>query len=265
MADAAVLTGPPDGPTHHLRRAFATGLRAHGLRVREVGDPGGIGAEEIVGLWGVRHRGVISRCRAEGRRVVVLERGYLGCRERWVSVSVGGGLNRHGRFPAGRDAGARFDRVARLAPWRAVGRIALILGQCPGDQSLTGIDPVTAWRRLAEMARRAGFEPQFRAHPLMPLRMDGMANRAAGEPLADALSAAGIAMTINSNAAVDAVIAGVPAVVLDDRSMAWPVTGREAPPPTPAREDWAAALAWCQWEAAELADGSAWDAVREVG
>lgn len=83
-------------------------------------------------------------------------------------------------------------------------------------------------------------------------------------PLAQAFKRFSHVITWNSNTAVEAVIAGVPAVAVDRGSMAWDVSGRDvnAAPPRPDRRAWADRLTWCQWTAQELADGTAWEAVR---
>jgi len=83
--------------------------------------------------------------------------------------------------------------------------------------------------------------------------------------LDDALRWAGLVVTMNSNTGVDAVMAGVPGVVCDVGSMAWPVSsiGLGADPVRPDREDWFAAMAWRQWTLEELASGSAWEHVQQ--
>ena len=82
--------------------------------------------------------------------------------------------------------------------------------------------------------------------------------------LADCLADARWVVTFNSNSGVDAVLAGVPTVAVDQGAMAWAVTGRDptVQPPTPDRSTWAAELAWCQWTLDEIKKGVAWDHLR---
>jgi hypothetical protein len=74
--------------------------------------------------------------------------------------------------------------------------------------------------------------------------------------LAEDLARAAVCVTWNSNAGVEAVLAGVPTVSMCKGSMAYDVTGHvigdmlRLP-----REDWAARLAWCQWLPEEIATG----------
>jgi hypothetical protein len=85
----------------------------------------------------------------------------------------------------------------------------------------------------------------------------------AGGNLAEALAGAAFAVTWNSNSGVDAAMAGVPVVAMDEGSMAWPVAAHDlgAVPRLPERRPWAAQLAWCQWRPEEIADGTAWEAL----
>ena len=80
--------------------------------------------------------------------------------------------------------------------------------------------------------------------------------------LQSALDGASHVVTWNSNTAVEAVIAGVPAVSMDIGSMAWDVTGHEpGEVATPDRLELAARLAWKQFTMAEMASGYCWDVV----
>lgn len=78
-------------------------------------------------------------------------------------------------------------------------------------------------------------------------------------------------VTHGSNAAVEAIVAGVPAVLLskEGASAAWPVAehslenGLAAPffPPDDARRQWLADLAYCQWTLDEMRSGAMWAAL----
>lgn len=88
------------------------------------------------------------------------------------------------------------------------------------------------------------------------------------EYLAHLLLSAYTLVTHGSSAAVDAIIAGVPAITLGP-SAAWPVSGKSlktinAPyfPSDAARFTWASNLAWCQWSVPELQSGEGWGFIR---
>lgn len=245
--------------------AFAEGLRRHGWRVSAA-----VGFEpaDLVVMWGVRKRHDIAAAKAAGADVVVLERGYLGDRMSWTSVSFGGGLNGRGEFRGARTDPERFETHfgGLMRPWREDrGGYALLIGQVPGDMSLAEVD-IDQWYRIAAKAlRRQGWEVMFRPHPLAGRRAAPRYSHGVkhvGGTLHEAMDRAGLVVTWNSNAGVDAALYGRPVVAMDPGSMAWDVAGHQVTETeTPDRADWAARLAWKQFSRAEIASGECWEAV----
>lgn len=82
-------------------------------------------------------------------------------------------------------------------------------------------------------------------------------------PLADDLRGAWALVTWSSNAAVEAICAGIPAIALGE-SVAPEGQDIEAPPMEFDRVAWAARLAASQWTLKEMRQGLAWRALREV-
>lgn len=241
--------------------AFLAGLRCHGILadISERPEPA-----DLLVLWGVRKQHAIKAQLDAGGEVCVLERGYLGNRFEYSSVSFGGGLNGHGRFYGPFHDGSRWDRhfAHLLKPWRSKpDGYALILGQVPGDMSLEGLNPTAIWRETADRLVKAGYRVKLRPHPQAPhVGLHGI--EIAGGSLAEALDGAALAVGINSNSTVEAVLAGVPTVTLDDRAMAWPVTGHGMGEIVmPDRTAWCRAMAWRQWSMDELATGECWEHV----
>jgi len=239
--------------------AFAEGLKRHGWRITVQSHPGPC---DLLVVWGVRRTEAMAAQRASGGQVVVLERGYLGDRFEWTSVSFGGGLNGRAEFRGPFTDASRWERhfAHLMQPWRPRddGDV-LIMGQVDGDAALAGVD-IHAFYREAKMRYfAAGFNPRFRPHPQMVKR----ARRTDSRPLAEDLAAARAVVSWNSNSAVDAVLAGVPTVAMDRGSMAYDVTGHTLGemPPTPDRTAWAHALAWKQWARDEMASGACWEHV----
>lgn len=243
--------------------AMRQGLEKHGVAVRIVAAA----TAPVVCCWGWR---VGAQHAAAGRRVLVMERGYVGDRFRWTSLAWDG-LNGRGRVPPVDDGGARWRRHfgAALRPWRMSGDYALVMGQVPGDMSLAGVE-IDAWYAQAcAAARRFGLPVTFRPHPVA--RERGYQTRTPpgaallNGALEDALARARYVVTFNSNSGVDAVLAGVPTIACDEGSMAWPVTGHglDADPPTPDRAAWCTAIAWRQWTLDEIAAGAAWDYLKQ--
>lgn len=242
---------------------MAEGLRRHGCDVEMFldGEPTG----DAVVVWGWRR----GREHLGKRPVLVMERGYLGDRFRWCSLGWDG-LNGRARFPDAQDAGERFARHfgALMQPWARREGYALIIGQVPGDMSLEPAGGrLGAWYR--DVAGRLDGDVRYRPHPgVLQRGLDDEPPGVSmvGGTLADALAGARVVVTFNSNAGVEAVLAGVPTIATDQGSMAWPMTahGLDEPLVTPDRAAWAARLAWCQWNENEIRSGEAWEAVKEV-
>lgn len=239
--------------------AFAEGMRRHGWEVEIGRDVSG--NYDMLVQWGVRNQMRIAQARNDGAKVVILERGYLGDRMRkYTSVSLGGGLNGRATFGPCQDDGQRFRSIARLEPWQDSKR-AIILGQCPGDMSVKGMNLSEIYTNAASRCRDLGWSVDYRPHPLRPAPVQGVRNVDHTIPITEALKGYGMAITINSNSGVDALLAGVPTVALDEGSMAWEVAAHEIGVAKKPREKWAHHLAWKQWTREEIERGDAWAAL----
>lgn len=252
---ACIISNPRAGEHDYgWRQAFGAGLARHGWTVEHAEDfrPGA----GLLVLWGVRRKPIMARAVAAGAEVCVLERGYLGCRFTHTSVSFGGGLNGRGIFELPAEVTpARFDSLGlTIHPWRRIRSPtahALLIGQVPGDASLAGVDIAAWYRQTREALLRAGYHVRFRPHPL------ARPAEAAPCSLAADLAGCNICVTYNSNAAVEAVLAGVPTVAMDEGSMAWEVTGRQVTDMLEPKDvaGWARRLAWKQYTRGEMASG----------
>ena len=216
---------------------------------------------DVAVIWSWKQPRVINRQREAAKHVLVLERGFLQPRNQWVSLSWDG-FNGRGSFPGAADGGARWDRHFghMLKPWReTVGGNALLIGQVPGDAALFGQDIVAWTQDFSARLLGLGFQVTFRPHPLSPIPCPPGAILSVNS-LATDLATAGFVVTYNSTTAVEAILAGVPAVVMDAGSVAYPMAshGLEEPLRYPDRTAWCHDLAWRQWTLGELADGSAW-------
>ncbi len=247
---------------HHERTAGAmeAGLAVHGIRMekRTAGNWGQV--PDVAITWSVKYPELEAMRRQYGTQWLVCEAGYFGDRANFPSLGWNG-LNGRAEF---HNQGSPPDRWAKhgtpVKPWRAGGDYVLILGQVPGDASHRHANLVVALAQAAAEAREAFNLPvRYRPHPKGAAHIPGLQACPYSE-LDDALDHAALAVTFNSNSAVDAVLAGVPTVTLDQGSMAWPVTGHSASeyPPTPDRTQWLRDLAYCQWLPEEIASGEAW-------
>ena len=169
------------------------------------------------------------------------------------------------------DGGARFHGMGlHLAPMLTAGDgCVLLVGQVQGDMSLRGRNLRPWYEATARQAELCyGLPVVFRPHPEewnKKRRYTVPGYEADTGPLFASLARASVVVTWNSNTAVDALLAGVPAVCFDEGSMAWEVAGHalgDAGAPE-RRESWAHALAWKQWRAQEIASGEALTGVVE--
>ena len=151
----------------------------------------------------------------------------------------------------------RWDRLGlALMPWRADGQHIVV---CPPDKiygELWGLDH-EAW--LCDTLRRLKVATDRPIH----VRLRAMQSNSM-QPFAEAITDAWALVTCTSNAAVEAVLAGVP-VIVTDRCAAF-VMGvsdleRIETPVMPSDKErlrWAQVLAANQWSLAEMRTGACW-------
>lgn len=264
---AAVYRGPG---AHHQSHAEAmvSGLKRHAVDISTFGNRPDNDADFCT-VWGWR-AGARIRDHGFDKPILVLERGYLGDRFFWTSLGWDG-LNGRARWNAAQDNGERFWRHhGHLAcEWEHHDGYALIIGQVPGDMALEGVNIDEWYREAGALLWAKGIDTRFRPHPEAVKRghistvpphvhIEGT--------LDEAFSGASMVVTWNSNAAVDAALAGIPTIAMDEGSMAWPVAAHSLAEPlvTPDRDGWFRDLAWRQWTADEIASGLAWEVVREA-
>ena len=160
-----------------------------------------------------------------------------------------------GRFWPPEDMGTySMDRAhemgVRLQPWRKDGSHVLVCQPGPGAGRDFGIDPV-AWA--------GGIRQRLLRKTDRPIRIRPKIMREC-KPLADDLEDVWCLVTHSSTAAVEAVIAGIP-VFVEPTCAAAPVGRTDLDienPVYPEREPWVAALAWRQFDRAEVSSGKAW-------
>lgn len=264
MNRAVVVARPRSDHQQSWGGAFAAGLRRHGWDVEICSEPKGA---DLLVMWGIRNFGAIDMQRRAGGEICILERGYLGDRFKWTSVSFGGGLNGRAEFRGTSACPGRFfsNFGGLLRPWRRCDGYALLVGQVPGDMSLAVVGGrLDRWyaQTAAELIS-LGYDIRFRAHPEAVKRGYRAPNIKGVSPiggtLAEAIAGAGLVVTYNSNTGVESVLAGAPTMAADHGSMAWDVTSHiPGDVLTPVREEWAARLAWCQWTVDEIASGECW-------
>lgn len=248
-------------------KAIAEGFTRNGHRVRVISS-GDRPTGDVFVAWGWKNG---RRIRHEtSAPVLVMERGYVGDRFLWTSLGWNG-LNGRAVFPIIDDP-RRWDRhLARyMAPPARVRPLAVVMGQVEGDAALADVNFRGWCEKVMGQLVDCGWSVVFRPHPLAVQRRQRLPRIPSGvltsiSSLSADLTRAGLVVTFNSNSAVDAVLAGVPAYAEDEGSMIWPIRAKDITDPIlPDRSNWAARIAWAQWLPHELSDGTAVAAVMEA-
>ncbi len=230
---------------HKLLTAFAEGCR--GQVVRNARRPV---ESSIAVFYGVNDMTLPlqRQCIREGRPWIYIDHGYF---ERDTHYRVV--LNR--RQHCGRGS-VRRPAPVPIQPWRRDGSEVVIALQHPDSYRLLLGKSQDDWLAdiTASVARLTDREIRVRTKPQMP---------GAQRPLASDLKNAWCLVSWMSNAAVDAICMGVPAIVLGEDCAARPMAGHqldqvEDPPRPDGREHWAAVLASNQWTIEEMTDGRCW-------
>lgn len=249
--------------------ALAAGFRRHGI-TPNFGKWMRDAPADIHIIWGWKQPGIIRMAHQRGERVLVMERGFLPDRMQWCSLGWDGLAGRGKYAPAG-DNGQRWETYfsGLRKPWKVENDgYVLLIGQVPGDAALRGM-ALQPWATgVCEKLRQAGYAVRYRPHPIMTARGDTFCPQGAmltRRELQDDLAGAAACVTYSSTTAVEAVLAGVPTVAIDEGSIAWPVTSHDLDDLfyRSGRRQWCHDLAWRQWTIDELAAGAAWEHVRQ--
>lgn len=231
---------------------------------------------DIIACWGWR---IGARLRANGKNVLVMERGYIGDRKKWTALAWNG-LNNRAKWPGPTEENIASNRLEQHFPGLTSeklrefgdGRYIILVGQVPGDMSLDGKDLRGFYRAKAdELWSKFQMPIMLRPHPLDKRKYEdqwaGLQHVHAintGD-LGIAFSGAAGVVCFNSNTAVDAALAGLPTEVNDDGSMVYKLF-RKALSKAPRQETEDAArrqrlqeITWRQWSAEELTAGLPWE------
>lgn len=183
------------------------------------------------------------------------------------------------------DSGRWRTLGCKLQPWRANGKYILLLTQPLHGQSSQDVN-IFAWygATLTKVKQHARLPIMARVHPRVgggnsrtfarrlatyqstlrkSLRAGSAVTWLKNSPLRNDLAGARLAIAYSTNAMVDAVLAGVPVYVGSPACMAWPmreanISSALAQPRRPERDAWVNALAYSQYNCAEMRAGTAW-------
>ena len=265
-----VIYRRPHEASHAATAAAAAGFTRHGIGIEVLDHDVPVRTPpDLVLMWSVKFPAVIDDCHRHRRPFLVMETGFLGNPLGWVSLGYNG-LKGRANFctddvPEDR---WRMHFAELLEPWRGgSGQSVVVMGQVATDAAVAGIN-VRAWlqqtvRQVKAVAPEAEVVFRPHPHPAHGVAAPEGARLSMGT-LAEDLADACAVVTWNSNSGVDAILAGVPVIAMDEGSMVWPVSAHAitaealAQHDEPDREDWGRRMAYCQWTHEELASGEAW-------
>lgn len=256
-----------------IAAAMADGIKRSGdhALVTEWSDEPAMGDVGIFYGWRLPEIG--DAYRAKGRPFVHVDLGW------WDRKPLGRPLDGYHKVAVNaRDPGAYFERSwpsnrfdhfgIPLQGWRQddeSGAAILMAGMSAKSAGVQGFEPyewerATIWRLRQVTDREIIYRPKPSWLEARPLQ--GTTFSPASEPLDRALDRAWAVVTLTSNVAVDAVIAGIPFFaergVASVRSMP-SLSMIERPPRTERRLQLLADIAYCQWSVPEMKAGECWD------
>lgn len=281
-----------DKPREHmLAKAWQTGIEAAGhtfelRRIAEYGEttdgndlrwPGPSPDTDIAMFFGVKGKSrlVLDDHLAMGRQTIMLDKGYTRSKGEGghteysrVVINALDPSDYMMKFPRLPD---RFDALGIALPGRrkARGGHILFCGSTQKYHDFHRLGDTTEYaERVFEKLRKVSsrhflYRPKPSAKLVAPVR--GASLSGGSMAISEALRGCHAVVTHGSSAAMDAVLSGIPALVLG-KCIASPVsehdiTKIEDPfyPTDDERRVWANAMAYCQWTNEEARSGEAWN------
>lgn len=218
---------------------------------------------------------ILTDYRDAGRHAIYVDLGYWGRRQRsrWDGYHKLAHNSRHPtayfqRRPKDPERFARFGQA--ISPWRGGGKHILLIGMSAKAAGAEGFSAEQWERQTVEQLRQhTRREIIYRPKPNWPdAKPIAGTTWGRGPSLAHALIGCHAVVAHHSNAAVDALLAGVPCICPDGAASV--LSGHdlseiESPPRPEGREQWAYDLAWTQWSIEEMEQGLAYRYLMDEG
>ena len=154
--------------------AMERGLKSHGMTprlsdYRSAKDNPNVDCDLAI-FWSYRPTHIKQRQRDRGKDFLVMERGYVGDRQKWTSLGFNG-LNGNAEFHADDMPSDRWNKNFKdlMQPWKKGGKEVLLIGQVTGDMSVAKIDVKTWLKQRAQEIRETlpyGHTIIYRPHPI---------------------------------------------------------------------------------------------------
>lgn len=264
-----------------LAQAFGAGVRAHGhdFELRRLGPDQRIGDCDLACMVGVKSAELWRRTKRSGTRTLYLDKGYSrhrGPSRTWEFWRVS--LDRHHPTLTTLDIPMPSDRLEAMGleikPWRRLGCGPIIIaGSSAKYHDFYGLPDPTRWaakiiRQISKAtSRHITYRPKPSWRDAVPI--EGAEFSPSSENLGPMLENAHAIVTHGSNACFDAMVAGVPSIILGE-GVALAISdtdfSRIDRPGIPKRDErriqLLANLAWHQYTEAEMAEGVAWNTIQ---
>ncbi len=276
----AVFWSPEKPMETGIMEAMGEGLAQHGdrLEVARVHLDSEPIQCDVAFLFGVKRFDLIRKHQAFGIPVVYFDKGYS--RERINgSTYYRCAVNAHQPTDqlnlTGADLpSARADRFKWTPkPWRRAGGAVVIAGSSEKYHRFFDLPHPTTWatKVVNELRGRTSRPIIYRPKPswqgAVPIRGSVLVNTGGLESL---LADAHCLITHGSSACLEAVLSGVPSIVLGN-AVARPVSStslNDVDDPkmvgTELRREWLRRLSWWQWSLSEMQSGAMWTRVRSL-
>lgn len=268
-----------------LAQAIVDGCAAHGVRakMRVKGRDDWNEDCDLACMVGVKNLELFRAYRKRGINVAYFDKGYV----RRLHRTENGGeewmeywrvaVNAHQPVSyvemAKCESSRAKDEGLRLLPWRVSGEAILVDGSSAkhyafhdlGDPTAVARETIDGLRKLSD--RPIIYRPKPSWRGAVPI--DGT-EYSTGKDFRPAFARAHVLVTYGSNLCFDAVLAGVPCIVLGE-GIARPISStsiEDAERPRLASDDvrkqWLANVAWCQFSKYEIATGVAWPVIKDM-
>lgn len=264
----------------NLSEAVAAGAGRCGdqIELRELTELPELVDCEMACLVGVKSRDWFRIYGEAGKRVAIFDKGYVRHRSpdkpRFWRIAVGG------QQPVAYVNAAAHDSVRwdswdlTTLPWGEDGSAILIAGSSAKAMAWAGIMDATEWVRDLVKHIRALTDRPIIYRPKPSWRdakpVPGTEFSQNRHELWDCMKRSHVMITHSSNACFDAVLAGLPAIVLGE-GIAKPISSTSVEDiDHPRRADanerkrWLSNVAWCQFTLPEFAEGLGWRQIRTM-
>lgn len=263
------------GLDEELVTSFARGAREHGVAVKIWPKLEDVLPSDVVVLFGVKARVRHEEFRAAGIQTIVLDKGYVRHAapggQKWCEywrVAV----NAH--HPTGylmdqKQPHDRFNRLGlEMREWRRKGDTVIYAGSSDKYHRFNGLEEANSYARsvVSKIRKLTNRAIIYRPKPSWKdaQRIEGVTFSRPPERIHQTLVGAHVLVTNGSNACFEAVLAGVPTIVLGE-AVAKPISStslKRIERPQLAGMDerlqWAANLAYAQWTMPEMRSGECW-------